>query len=94
VGTERLNRSNSSPKNRLKSGSFWKGKFNPRRLVVASTSMLTTAGEKSLTILTTGLLAFLEGTGAADANGAEVKIPKATNSNTNILKEKFLTRMS
>jgi hypothetical protein len=92
MGTERLNRSNSSPKKRLKNGSFWKGETSDR-LLMASTSMFTTAGETFLTILTTGLSAFFEGIGAADEDEAQAKTHNAAKNNANGLKDDFVTRM-
>jgi hypothetical protein len=56
MGTDRENFRNSSPKNRLKNGSFRKGAGSDEfRLETDSTSMFTTAGDTSFTICTTGL---------------------------------------
>src|SRR5690554_1321197 len=53
MGTSREKRSNRSPKNSLKKGSSGKGEKD--LWTIASVSMLTTAGEASLTIFAMGL---------------------------------------
>ena len=70
MGTERMYSLKASPKNWRKMGSSPKGKGDTLRLLTASTSMFTTAGDVSLTMVTMGFAAWEDMARAGTASAA------------------------